>query len=200
MIETWKSIYKYPDYQISNLGRIKSLKFGKEKILKCIKNNKSGYLHLDLYYNGKKCNNQIHILVYENFNNYKLKSNECVHHKDENKLNNNLDNLEFMTRFAHKSFHMSGKKHPMYGIHRCGSNAPNYGKSPTEETRKKLSEKMKGRYCGEKSPCSILTNESIKKIRLDLNNNISQRKIAKKFGVSQSLISMIKNNKRWEGD
>jgi len=28
MIEIWKTIRKYPDYQASNFGRIKSLKFG----------------------------------------------------------------------------------------------------------------------------------------------------------------------------
>ena len=36
MKEIWKDIDEYPDYQISNMGRIKSIKFGKEKIIKTI--------------------------------------------------------------------------------------------------------------------------------------------------------------------
>ena len=32
--EIWKTIEDYPDYMISNLGNVKSLKFGKEKLLK----------------------------------------------------------------------------------------------------------------------------------------------------------------------
>jgi hypothetical protein len=31
--EIWKVITDFPDYYVSNLGRVKSLKFGKEKIL-----------------------------------------------------------------------------------------------------------------------------------------------------------------------
>lgn len=32
--EIWKQIEEFPDYEVSSLGRIKSLKYGKEKILK----------------------------------------------------------------------------------------------------------------------------------------------------------------------
>jgi hypothetical protein len=33
-VEIWKTIYGYEDYQVSNLGRVKSLLFNKERILK----------------------------------------------------------------------------------------------------------------------------------------------------------------------
>lgn len=33
MEEIWKVIDEYPDYMVSNMGRIKSLKLGKEKRL-----------------------------------------------------------------------------------------------------------------------------------------------------------------------
>ena len=36
-MEIWKPIEKYPDYMVSNQGRVKSLKNGKEKVLKCCK-------------------------------------------------------------------------------------------------------------------------------------------------------------------
>ena len=47
--EIWKDIKEYEGlYQVSNLGRVKSLKFGKEKILKPLKFTK-GYLGVRLY-------------------------------------------------------------------------------------------------------------------------------------------------------
>ena len=111
MSEIWKPIKGYEGlYEVSNKGRIKSLKrytnskneFGNikqnhnEKILK---NNtmKTGYVMTTLYKEGKPKSFFIHRLVAEAFinnpNNYKE-----VNHKDENKSNNNVENLEWCTR------------------------------------------------------------------------------------------------------
>lgn len=46
----------------------------------------------------------------------------------------------------------SGDGNPMYGSHRCGEENPMYGKHHSEETRKKISNKAKGRYIGENNP------------------------------------------------
>ena len=98
MTEIWKTIKDYPNYQISNLGRVKSLgnnKTRKEKILKSYKNNK-GYLKVDLYKEGVIKKYYIHRLVasafLDNPNNLPQ-----VNHKDEDKTNNCVDNLEFCT-------------------------------------------------------------------------------------------------------
>ena len=93
--EIWKPIKGYEGlYQVSNFGRVKSLKFGKEKILKQSKNKKTGYLHVVLCKNGILKTFRVHRLVAEAFldnpNNL-----PCVNHKDENKTNNNVDNLEW---------------------------------------------------------------------------------------------------------
>lgn len=37
-----------------------------------------------------------------------------------------------------------GTKNPMYGVHRCGEYAPNYGKHHSTETKQKMSESRKG--------------------------------------------------------
>lgn len=96
MEEIWKNIQGYTNYQISNMGNVKSLKFGKERILKPIK-NKYGYLTVILYKQGKLKNHYVHRLVaeafIENHNNY-----EEVNHKDEDKTNNAVENLEFCDR------------------------------------------------------------------------------------------------------
>lgn len=46
-----------------------------------------------------------HRLIMEEFLNRKLNKDEVVHHKDGNKLNNNLNNLELMTKHEHDIFH-----------------------------------------------------------------------------------------------
>lgn len=97
MEEIWKDIKGYEGlYQVSNLGRVKSLGNGKEKIRKTnISSN--GYLSLILVKNKKGKNFSVHRLVAEAFidNPDNL---PCVNHKDENKLNNCVDNLEWCTK------------------------------------------------------------------------------------------------------
>lgn len=94
MKEKWKDIKGYEgSYQISNLGRVKSLKYGKEKILK--NNNTSGeYSLIYLSKNSKVSSYRIHRLVASAFipNPNNLPQ---VNHKDENKHNNNYKNLEW---------------------------------------------------------------------------------------------------------
>jgi flagellar basal body rod protein FlgC len=46
-----------------------------------------------------------HILVMEQYLGRRLKKNEVVHHRDGNKLNNNLVNLELKTRSQHTKYH-----------------------------------------------------------------------------------------------
>ena len=94
--EIWKPILNYEGlYEVSNWGRVKSLKFGKERILKP-GTNKYGYLIVILCKNGKVKSFSVHRLVAEAFlpnpHNY-----PCVNHKDECKTNNNVNNLEWCT-------------------------------------------------------------------------------------------------------
>lgn len=93
--EIWLPIEGYENYQVSNLGKIKSLKYDKEKILRQGK-HKNGYLYVNLCKEGKVKTFQVHRLVanafIENTNNFK-----CVNHKDECKTNNCVNNLEWCT-------------------------------------------------------------------------------------------------------
>ena len=100
MNEIWKDIDEFEClYQISNLGNVKSLNYnrtGKERNLKPLI-DKDGYLQVNLYKNGKLKTFRIHRLVANAFlENPDDKSD--VNHKDENKINNCLTNLEWMTR------------------------------------------------------------------------------------------------------
>lgn len=92
-MEIFKEIEGYENYQISNYGTVKSLKFGKERILKPAKNS-SGYLYVILSKQGKVKNHYIHRLVARAFllnpNNYPI-----INHKNEIKTDNRVENLEF---------------------------------------------------------------------------------------------------------
>lgn len=93
MIEIFKDIEGYEDYQISNLGNVKSLRFGKEKILKPVKDGKK-YLCVVLYKQGKHKMCKVHRLVAQAFipNPNNLPQ---INHKDEDKTNNQVNNLEW---------------------------------------------------------------------------------------------------------
>lgn len=83
----------YPDYLINHFGEIISLKNGKWKQLS-LKKNRGGYLQIKLCRNGNIKTKDVHRLVAVAFFG---QSNLCVNHKDGNKLNNNIDNLEYVT-------------------------------------------------------------------------------------------------------
>ena len=91
-MEEWKDVVGAEEYyQISSLGRIKNK--GTGEILK--PSISSGYRHIELRYGINKMV-LIHRLVAEAFipNPFGFR---CVNHKDENKLNNCVDNLEWCT-------------------------------------------------------------------------------------------------------
>ena len=103
-MEEWKAIAGYEGlYEVSNLGRIKSLSRidsrgykRNEKILKLNKDS-GGYLKVSLYKNGKPKQYNVHRLVAIAFipNPDNLPE---VNHKDENRINNYVDNLEWCNR------------------------------------------------------------------------------------------------------
>lgn len=99
MEEIWKPVIGWEDYEVSNFGNVRSNNFNSNhkqtKLLKKILNN--GYMSIRLCCNGKEKTAKIHRLVAQAFipNPHNLLE---VNHKDENKLNNHVDNLEWCTR------------------------------------------------------------------------------------------------------
>ena len=152
MIEEWKDIviekngvvYNYTNkYQVSNFGRLRALNFhrsGYSKLLK-LRNTSDGYLQVGLRKDGKQTMFRVHRLVanafIENPNNLPV-----VNHKDENKQNNNVDNLEWCTVEHNNTY---------------GSRVENMAKTHTgmkrsQDTCDNISKSLKGKNTGDKNP------------------------------------------------
>jgi hypothetical protein len=95
--EIWKTVADFDNYEVSSLGRVRNKNTG--RVLKLT--NKSGYYNVNLTNineTGKvKKNFKVHRLVGLAFiENHENKPE--INHKDKNKLNNNISNLEWNTR------------------------------------------------------------------------------------------------------
>lgn len=116
MNEVYVPIHKYQDcYEVSNFGNVRSItrhlprtnKFGtthlklfRSKQLSK-KENRNGYLEVNLWKNNKSKMFSVHRLVLETFNPTRNTTLE-VNHIDGNKHNNRLENLEWVTSSQNK--------------------------------------------------------------------------------------------------
>ena len=89
-VETFVEIEGFENYEVSNLGKVRNMKTG--RILKPSLNH-NGYLRLWLYENNKRKHLFLHKIIATTFID-NPEGKPCVNHIDENKLNNDLNNLE----------------------------------------------------------------------------------------------------------
>lgn len=131
-IEKWKLISKTNNlYAVSTLGRIMSMRDG--RIMKTTITNK-GYELVITHVDGKQKGYTVHRLVAEAFlpneNNYPV-----INHKDENPLNNNVNNLEWCSSSYNNTYN---DIHIKSGIKRRGRIAHNKYKSSGKNKNKIL--------------------------------------------------------------
>lgn len=169
--EEWKVVPSYPDYEASNIGRIRRCTFGVStfpgRILKTPV-NRYGYLKATLFCNRKAKHTTVHSLVAEAFLGIR-NTGMVVNHKDLNKKNCSVGNLEYVTR-QENEYHarINGRKADSWrGI--LSINSP---------TRK-------------------ITIKDALEIRNLIAQGFSQSIIGKMFGISQTQISRIHRGKRW---
>jgi len=171
--EIWKTIEGFEDYQISNLGRVKSFKKWKgtnERILKPYM-GKFEYSFVWLSRDKEIYQFQLYKLLYENFSGDKLKDNECIHHKNRDHSDNRLENLQKMTVSDHSKHHHTEQKNSNFGKDFSGENSGNHKLSKKEvlEIKQLLKEKK-----------------------------IRQKEMSDMYHISNSTISDIKCGRSWK--
>ena len=84
----------------------------KREIVKGPYLNGSGYMYVDVYEpeTGRKYKTPHHRFVVEEHKGERLKEGYVVHHKDGRKTNNDIDNLQVMTRTAHNKHHREWRR------------------------------------------------------------------------------------------
>lgn len=109
MKETWRDIQGFAGYQVSNYGQIRThnktthtefhgVRAWKDRILKPKISKKDNCSRVDLWQNGKHKTCLVHRLVAEAFLSSPIKENMTVNHKDGDRQNNSVDNLEWLSR------------------------------------------------------------------------------------------------------
>lgn len=94
-MENWKDIKGYEgSYQVSDLGRVKSLRYG--NILNPYTGN-HGYKVVNLSEDKRRTTIMVHILVAESFLNHISNREYVVDHINNNKNNNTLVNLQVIS-------------------------------------------------------------------------------------------------------
>ena len=170
MEEVWKDIPEYKGlYQVSNLGRVKSLKYSNsknERELKLSFDN-CGYKQIGLYKNQKQTTHIVHRLLMLAFRPEDYFQGAVVNHKNGIKDDNRLDNLEWTTQ----------SKNIQHAF-RTG---------------------LKVNKSGEKHYRSKVNNKIVSIIRQSLKNKyFTQYELSHIFNISQSAINSIHKNKTWK--
>ena len=172
--EIWKDVPDYEGYQISNLGNVYSLKSNKM----LTKQDKRGYLVVTLYKDNKKHYISVHRLVALAFipNPYHY---EQVNHKDEDKKNNVVENLEWCT----SEYNIN------YGTRTDRARQSNIDSGHFQ----KLSDDLKGRGFFEERTKKLRENGTYKRLSENLRKKRSKKVVCIETGkIYDSMISASK--------
>lgn len=144
-MELWKEINCMPGYEVSTLGRVKKLANGRgansKDIIKVLSFSPDGYLVVSwkTYKDGRQHSKVVHRIVAEAFipNPDNL---ETVNHKDGNKCNNKVENLEWCSRSSQLVHAYK------LGLRKPSTGSTNVNSKLTEEDVKFIRENYKPRH------------------------------------------------------
>lgn len=127
-IEVWKPHPEFPFVEVSSFGRVRTVdrwvvdkrygkRFVKGRILKQYL-NRNGYLFVQFSLNGKQVKKKVHRLVAQTFITNQ-NNRPDVNHKDCNRTNNNIDNLEWCSRSYNQRYREKygvSFGHPLFAV------------------------------------------------------------------------------------
>lgn len=160
-----------------------------------------GKYYKTVFVDGKQIRTHRHVM--QEYLGRELKSNELVHHKNGNKFDNRIENLEIVSRSEHMKMHPEiqgasldvryheldiNKIKKLYKDHTISEIADIIGVSQGTIWRRMKDNGVK---------TTSLTEKEVLEIWDLLKTEISQKSIAEKYNVSQQLISNIKHRRSY---
>lgn len=176
-MEEWKDIEGYSGYQVSNMGRVKSLvkAYRREEIILKGSPNTTGYILVQLYPVPRQRKSLlVHRLVMMTFQPNPVMDELEVNHKDLDVTNNKMSNLEWVTEKENKDHYLASDKF----------------KTAVRDNMPK----------GEDQHLSKLTSEQVIEIRrlYAANEHGTRKKLREAYGVSEGCIRNILDGDTWK--
>lgn len=176
MIESWRAIPGFPGYEVSDLGRVRSVR---GKCPRILRQRRAGNGYMNIAIRDAAGRNRcwaIHVLVLTVFVGPRPEGMQACHFPDRDHANNALPNLRWDTRRANwndmrvHGTAPTGVRHGMHGV----------------------------RVLGTANPAARLTKAAVRRIRQLSERGWSQRRIAADCGVHQTSVGRIVRRERWE--
>jgi len=174
-IEEWRNVEGFPNYAVSNFGRVKSLprlvnhpagngfKIRREGKVLAYALNSYNYYVVSLVNGRVKVTRPVHLLVINAFKGSRPSSAHQCAHWDGNPKNNYVENLRWAT--------------------------------PKENTSDAM--RHGTRFRGEEHPRALLTEEDVLLIRELCANGANKTALGRQYGVDRTTIGLIHKRKNW---
>lgn len=184
-MEIWKQINNYPRYEVSTFGRIR---VDSDKIKEW--GNTGKYIIYWLRNDSGRKPRTVHSLVMEAFET-KLDPSHEINHKDCNKSNNYLNNLEYISH--HGNLKHAEDNGRMAFKHRKGKDHPSFGVILSIEVKTKMRESHNK---NNDHPGYSLTDKQVLDIKKRRCNGELVVNLAFEYNQTKANISMICTGKR----